>query len=111
MLFVLAAVQSDAAFDAWGWRIPFLLCAVLVFVGLWVRLTIEESPVFKEAQGRDRREEARGVAHADPRGHQEVPQEVLIAMGMRMAENISYYIFTVIVITYVVDVRRAWTRA
>ena len=50
MLFVLSAVQSDAAFNAWGWRIPFLLSAVLVFVGLWVRLSIEESPVFQEAQ-------------------------------------------------------------
>ena len=49
VLFVLAAVQSDAAFNAWGWRIPFLLSAVLVFVGLWVRLTLEESPVFAEA--------------------------------------------------------------
>src|SRR6478735_5030347 len=50
VLYVLSAVQSDAAFNSWGWRIPFLLSAVLVFVGLWVRLTIEESPVFKEAQ-------------------------------------------------------------
>ena len=49
VLWVLAAVQSDEAFLAWGWRIPFLLSAVLVVIGLWVRLTIEESPVFKEA--------------------------------------------------------------
>ena len=36
----------------------------------------------------------------------EYPREVFIAMGMRMAENISYYIFTVISITYAVDLRR-----
>ena len=35
------------------------------------------------------------------------PKEVLIAMGMRMAENISYYIFTVIVLTYVATTRNA----
>ena len=46
VLAVLAAFQSDAAFLAWGWRIPFLLSAVLVLVGLWVRLPVEESPVF-----------------------------------------------------------------
>jgi MFS family permease len=50
VLWVLAAVQSDDAFNAWGWRIPFLLSAVLVIIGLWVRLSIEESPVFKEAR-------------------------------------------------------------
>ncbi|MGZ8690724.1 MAG: MFS transporter, partial [Aeromicrobium sp.] len=42
VLFFLAAVQSDATFEAWGWRIPFLLSAVLVFIGLWVRMTLEE---------------------------------------------------------------------
>src|SRR4051812_15975803 len=50
VLWVLAAVQSDATFKAWGWRVPFLLSAVLVLVGLWVRLTIEESPVFAESR-------------------------------------------------------------
>ncbi len=99
VLWVLAAVQSEQAFLDWGWRIPFLLSAVLVVIGLWVRLTIEESPVFKEAH-----------AEVKERAHmpiveviKEYPREVLIAMGMRMAENISYYIFTVISITYAVD--------
>ncbi len=103
VLWILAAVQSDAAFLAWGWRIPFLLSAVLVFVGLWVRLSIEESPVFKEAQ-------AKIEATGETRRHmpivevvREYPREVLAAMGMRLAENISYYIFTVISITYAVD--------
>ena len=50
VLLVLAAVQSDAAFEAWGWRVPFLLSAVLVLIGLWVRLPLEESPVFQEAK-------------------------------------------------------------
>lgn len=97
VLWVLAAVQSESAFLDWGWRIPFLLSAVLVVIGLWVRLTIEESPVFREAQ-----------SHVAERQHlpiieviKEYPREVLVAMGMRLAENISYYIFTVVSITYV----------
>jgi MFS family permease len=52
VLWVLALVQSDEAFKAWGWRIPFLLSAVLVLVGLWVRLSIEESPVFQQTRAR-----------------------------------------------------------
>jgi len=43
VLALLAAFQSDDAFAAWGWRIPFLLSAVLIIVGMWVRLTVAES--------------------------------------------------------------------
>ncbi len=99
VLWVLALVQSDETFLAWGWRVPFLLSAVLVFIGLWVRLTLEESPVFAEAKTE--------LAAKGEKSHMPIlevirkyPKEVAIAMGMRMAENISYYIFTVVVITY-----------
>ena len=101
VLFVLAAFQSDADFEAWGWRIPFLLSAVLVGIGLYVRLQLEESPVYQEAK-------AEIAAKKDTSSHMPIveviktyPKEVFIAMGMRMAENISYYIFTIISITYV----------
>jgi metabolite-proton symporter len=103
VLWVLSVVQSDAAFNSWGWRIPFLLSAVLVLVGLWVRLTIEESPVFKEAQAEIAERQA-GAAHVPlVEVFRKYPREVLVAMGMRLAENTSYYIFTVIVITYIVE--------
>jgi MFS family permease len=47
-LAVLAFSQmSGEAFLDWGWRIPFLLSAVLVIVGLWVRLSVLETPVFR----------------------------------------------------------------
>src|SRR6478736_5178718 len=46
LLFVLSATQSKEDFVAWGWRIPFLRSAVLVLIGLYVRLAVEESPVF-----------------------------------------------------------------
>lgn len=103
VLFLLAAFQTDAQFEAWGWRIPFLLSAVLVGIGLWVRLQLEESPVFKEA-----RDEI--AAKKDDDSHMPLlevvktyPKEVFIAMGMRLAENISYYIFTFVVLTYATD--------
>jgi metabolite-proton symporter len=104
VLWVLATLQSDATFEAWGWRIPFLLSAVLVLIGLYVRLTIEESPVFAENKAKLETEAESGspsipVIEVIKR----YPREVLIAMGMRMAENISYYIFTIVVLTYVTD--------
>jgi MFS family permease len=49
-LFLLLGIGlSDDDFMAWGWRIPFLLSAVLVGIGLWVRLRISETPAFSEA--------------------------------------------------------------
>ena len=101
VLFVLAAFQSDADFEAWGWRIPFLLSAVLVLIGLYVRLQLEESPVYQEAKA-EIAEKKTGASHMPFfEVIRSYPKEVLTAMGMRMAENISYYIFTIVSITYV----------
>ncbi len=97
VLFVLAAVQSDADFEAWGWRIPFLLSAVLVLIGLFVRLSLEESPVFQEAKAEIAEKQQTDSHLPILEVIRTYPKEVLIAMGMRMAENISYYIFTIIV--------------
>jgi MFS family permease len=49
-LFLLLGLWlTEENFTAWGWRIPFLVSAVLVSLGLWVRLRIGETPAFKEA--------------------------------------------------------------
>ncbi len=46
--------MGEEAFRAWGWRIPFLLSAVLLALSVWIRLSMEESPVFRQmkAEGR-----------------------------------------------------------
>ncbi|KQS57688.1 MFS transporter [Brevundimonas sp. Leaf363] len=51
------AVVGAEAFDAWGWRIPFLLSAVLLAISLWIRLKLHESPAYTrmEAEGGARR--------------------------------------------------------
>lgn len=49
-LFLLLGLGlSDGDFLAWGWRVPFLASAVLVGIGLWVRLNLGETPAFREA--------------------------------------------------------------
>jgi metabolite-proton symporter len=92
----LATFQNDADFDRWGWRIPFLLSAVLVLVGLWVRLRIEESPLFREARAKQEPGDKLPFVEVITK----YPREVLTAMGARMAENVSYYIFTIVIATY-----------
>jgi metabolite-proton symporter len=52
---VLSRWLTDKQFFAFGWRLPFLASAVLVFLGLYVRLTITETPVFQEALKRGER--------------------------------------------------------
>jgi predicted MFS family arabinose efflux permease len=49
LLIILGArtLQGEATFQAWGWRIPFLVSVLLLGVSLWIRLQLEESPVFK----------------------------------------------------------------
>lgn len=52
LFLLMAQTQAEEAFRDYGWRIPFLLSAVLLFVGLYVRMTLEESPAFRESQQR-----------------------------------------------------------
>lgn len=50
LFLILGTMLSDEDFFAWGWRLPFLGSAVLVFLGLWVRLKLTETPEFTAAQ-------------------------------------------------------------
>lgn len=52
---LLTHFLDDADLFAWGWRLPFLASALLVIVGLWVRLSIEETPEFRRVQERGER--------------------------------------------------------
>lgn len=104
VLAILAAVQSDAAFLDWGWRIPFLLSGALVVIGLWIRLSVSESPVFLAAQ----KAAEQSAKEAPEREKAPIAQvlkhhwrEVLIAMGARVAENASYYVITGFILVYI----------
>ena len=55
LFLILAMTLSDEQFRSWGWRIPFLLSAALVMVGLYVRLKLEETPIFANAVARQER--------------------------------------------------------
>ncbi|MFZ5719101.1 MAG: MFS transporter [Pseudomonadota bacterium] len=97
MLALMAAFQSEADFLAWGWRVPFLLSAVLIGVGWWIRATVEESPVFQEIAVEQKAIEKAPALEAIRRR----PRELIIGGGLKFAENISYYIVSVFAITYV----------
>jgi MFS family permease len=72
-----------------------------VLIGLWVRTRIEESPLFMEARAEV--EEAKLPHQPLVDVVKRYPRQVLVAMGMRLAENTCYYLFTIIVLDYAAD--------
>jgi len=100
VLAVMAAVQNQADFIAWGWRVPFLLSAVLVAIGWWVRSTLTESPVFEAAVARA----AQAVEVAPAlQALAKRPGGIAIGAGLRLGENICYYVITTFSITYLTE--------
>ncbi len=100
VLALLNGVQSEADFLAWGWRVPFLLSAVLVLVGWWIRTSVAESRTF---------EAELEAAEAPPRAPaldvlRERPRALVLGAGLRVGENISYYIITAFSLTYLTEV-------
>jgi MFS transporter, MHS family, shikimate and dehydroshikimate transport protein len=94
-VFAAFAMLPREQFLSWGWRCPFLLGILLVAVGLFIRLQVMETPVFAKLQKADK--VARIPILEVLRAH---PRNVILAIGARFAENVSFYIFTVFVLTY-----------
>jgi MFS family permease len=86
------AAMSPEAFDAWGWRLPFLLSVVLLAISLWVRLRLEESPVFRRLQA-ERALSRTPVAEA--LGRRENLRLVLAALfGAVAGQAVIFYVST-----------------
>jgi len=94
-VFSLFARLPQDQFLSWGWRVPFLLSIVLVGIGLYIRLSILETPAFEKLK--ESRREARQPTLEVLRHY---PKQVLLAMGARVAENGSFYIYSVFSLTY-----------
>jgi MFS transporter, MHS family, shikimate and dehydroshikimate transport protein len=91
----LLSYLPEADFFAWGWRIAFLISAVLVAVGLYIRLKIMETPAFTRIQ------ETKKVAHVPffelIRTH---GKNTLLGLGARYIEGVTFNIFGVFVVGY-----------
>ena len=91
----LSAALTDAQFAAWGWRVPFLASAVLVVVGLYIRLRIAETPVFEKAMREQEREKA-PVAEVVRRQ----PRSLLLATGGMIITHTIFYTVTTFSLSY-----------
>lgn len=93
---VLATALSEDALHAWGWRIPFLLALPLGLVALWVRLRVEESPVFREVTEAEQLappRDARPAAHS-------TGTAILLGIARLMGWAAAGYTFLVVMPTY-----------
>jgi metabolite-proton symporter len=96
LVFLMTSIAvTPEQFAAWAWRIPFLASAVLVVVGLYVRLGIEESPVFAEMQ---RQQAARRMPVLDVvRDHW---RSILLAAGSYLSSSALGYVAVVYFVSY-----------
>lgn len=95
-LAILAFSQmSGDAFMTWGWRIPFALSIILVGIGLWIRLGILETPVFRALVKQNKIERAPIVEVIKKQ-----PKEIILSAFLRMAEQAPFYIFTAFIFAY-----------
>jgi MFS transporter, MHS family, shikimate and dehydroshikimate transport protein len=99
LAFFLVQLMPEPEFLAWGWRLPFLVSVILLAVGAYIRFKLPESKEFTEV--RESRPQHRVPALDALRAH---PREILIAMGLRVAENGGSYIFLSFSIVYGVHV-------
>jgi metabolite-proton symporter len=97
-MFLLVRQLPEDDFLSWGWRVPFLVSIVLVFVGLFIRLRIMESPVFERIKETSRLVRVPVVAllRSDTRN-------VLLAAGMYLAHGVLFYAMTVYTLNYTVQ--------
>ena len=92
---LLSATLTDEQFLAWGWRVPFLASALLIAVGMWIRLTVSESPIFQEAL------DAKSVAKMPVLDALKTyPKEIALAAGSFLATHATFYVGSVWLISY-----------
>jgi MFS family permease len=91
----IVQATTESNFVNWGWRLPFFLSALLIVVGLFIRLRVLETPLFAEVKKQKREAQAPlldALRHSTP--------EILLSAGARFVEQAPFYLFTVFVITY-----------
>jgi metabolite-proton symporter len=86
---------TNVQFFAFGWRIPFLASAALVLVGLYVRLTITETPVFRDALSRQERVKVPMLVV-----FRDYPKELLVGTMASLATFVLFYLMTVFALSW-----------
>jgi MFS family permease len=97
---IVNIVQSSSGtnFLPWAWRIPFFVSALLIVIGLYVRLSIMETPLFTQVK-----EQRREVSAPIIEAFRHSTPEILLSAGARFVEQAPFYLFSVFVVSYGVE--------
>lgn len=95
---LLSWLLTDAQFMAWGWRVAFLLSGVMVMVGMYIRLSVQETPEFAAVKAHNA--ESR-IPFVDMM--RRYPGNVLKGMGARYIDGVFFNIFGVFSINYLTN--------
>lgn len=98
-ILIVSAVMPADEFDAWGWRIPFLLSALLIVTGLVIRAKLEDSEEFKELA-----EAGETASNPLATALKNEQRSIWLVVGMRLAENAAFYLYTTFSIVYIIRV-------
>jgi metabolite-proton symporter len=90
-------VLPDSAFLGWGWRIAFMLSAILVGVGLYIRLKVMETPAFRKLEKTEAKATVPAVQMIKDRLSR---RHLLLGMGSRWAEGLAFNMWAVFTISY-----------
>ena len=93
--FLMAVIVPTQAFDAWGWRIPFLAAIPLLLVAVYIRKQLEESPIFRELEEAGEKESAPVLELF----RKSFPQ-VLVGMGANFLGVGGFFLVTTFVVSY-----------
>ncbi|MDM5360436.1 MFS transporter [Peribacillus sp. RS7] len=91
----IMTLLPESAFMTWGWRLPFIFSALLVFFGLWIRKGIDETPSFKKVK-----ESGEVPKLPIVETLKNYWREVIIAVGAKVVETAPFYIFSTFVVSY-----------
>ena len=97
-MFGLVTLLTKDQLLAWGWRIPFLVSLLLVLVGVYIRMRVQETPVFTDTA--KRQPPVKVPALAALRRH---PRNFAVVVGARLAENGLGYLFPVFGLSYIIN--------
>jgi Major Facilitator Superfamily./Sugar (and other) transporter. len=92
---LLSFLLTDEQFLAWGWRVAFVLSAGLVFVGMYIRLNVKESPEFEKLKKKNAENAIPFVTML-----KRYPGNILKGMGARYIDGVFFNIFGVFIISY-----------
>ncbi|MFK9093781.1 fosfomycin efflux MFS transporter AbaF [Bacillus salipaludis] len=98
ILLILSKNLSPEQFMGWGWRVAFWFSAVVVLIGLWIRKSVDDAPVFKEAQKKQAQLEKQQLGIIEVFKYHK--KAIIAGIGARFAENILYYMVVTFSITY-----------